>query len=87
MYEEFMLTTVDNPFDYFTQFDLWNQFDIEKGYYTCAYLAKIVNQKIDLYDNDLTQKEINELIEAAIDEVIELNPLNIYKKAQRNINT
>lgn len=83
MTTECMLTTIDNPFDYFEQFDSWNQFDIEKGYYTCEYLAKIVNLKTNLYDNDLTQKEINSIIESAIDEIIELNPLNIYKKVQR----
>lgn len=82
-----MLSTIDNPFDYFEQFDLWNQFDIEKGYYTCQYLAKIVNQKINLYDNNLTEKEINEVIEDTIDEIIELNPLNIYKKVQRKHQT
>lgn len=82
-----MLSTTDNPFDYFEQFDLWNQFDIEKGYYTCKYLATIVNQKIDVYDNDLTQKEMNEVIESAIDEIIELNPLNIYEKVYRKHKT
>jgi hypothetical protein len=84
MENECMLTTIDNPFDYFEQFDSWNQFDIEKGYYTCAYLAKIVNTKTNLYDNDLTQQELNELIEQSIDEIIELNPLHIYKKVHRN---
>ena len=36
-----MLTTIDNPFDPFTQFDDWLRFDEEKGYHTCQFLAKI----------------------------------------------
>jgi hypothetical protein len=40
-----MLTTEDNPFDPFTQFDEWYAFDVEKEYYTCAYLARIAKSE------------------------------------------
>lgn len=33
---EVMLTTEDNPFDPFTQYDEWYAFDYEKGYHTPA---------------------------------------------------
>lgn len=79
MEKECMLTTIDNPFDYFTQFDEWFMFDIEHCYNTCSYLARIVKLQ-----EDFTQKEIDEEIERAIDEIIMLNPLNIYKKVYRN---
>lgn len=36
-----MLTTVDNPFSPFTNFDQWFNFDREKGYDTCQLLARI----------------------------------------------
>lgn len=39
---EHMLTTVDNPFNPFTQFDQWNAFDMQKGYYTLSFLARVV---------------------------------------------
>lgn len=35
------LTTFDNPFDPFEQFDLWYQYDTDKGYNSCAYLDRI----------------------------------------------
>ena len=78
MSKESMLTTIDNPFDPFEQFDLWFLFDVEKGYNTCSYLARIVE-----LSDDMSQKEIDDEIERAIDEIIVYNPLNIYKKVQK----
>ena len=75
---ECMLTTIDNPFDPFEQFTSWQLFDVEKGYNTCSYLARIVK-----LSDDMTQKEENEEVERAIDEIIALNPLHIYKKVKR----
>ena len=74
-----MLTTIDNPFDPFTQFDSWFQFDIEKGYYSCSRLARIAK-----LTDDLSDKETDEEIERAIDEIIKYDFLNIYKKVTKN---
>ena len=79
MATEYMLTTFDNPYDYFTQFVEWNLFDVTKGYNTCCYLARFTN-----ITDDMTQKEENEEIERAIDDIIEHDVLNIYKKVQRD---
>lgn len=38
---ESMLTTVDNEFDPFTDFDSWYNFDVENGYNTCALIARL----------------------------------------------
>lgn len=75
-----MLTTFDNPFDPFTQFDEWLHYDIEKGYNSCAYLARISRTS-----EELSEKENNSQIEKAIDEIIKYDPFNIYKKVKRNI--
>lgn len=80
METEFMLTTLDNPFDPFEDFTSWLQFDTEKGYYCCNYLARIAQ-----ISEDMTQKEENAEIERAIDEILLYNPLNIYKKVQRTV--
>ena len=79
MSNECTLTTIDNPFDPFEQFTLWDLFDHEKGYNTKERLARIVK-----LSDDMTEKEENEEIERAIDEIIQYDFLNIYKKIKRN---
>lgn len=77
---DFRLTTFDNPFDPFDDFTSWYMFDVEKGYNTCAYLDRVSN-----VTDDMSQKEASKEIERAIDEIIEFNPLNIYKKVVRRV--
>ena len=73
-----MLTTIDNPFDPITQFDEWFAFDESKGYNTCSYLARITRTS-----DELSQVDEDLEVEAAIDEIISLNVLGIYKKVTR----
>ena len=81
METECRLTTFDNPYDPFEQFSLWFLFDVEKGYNTCSYLGRIAN-----ITDDMSQSEVNEEIERAIDEIIEYDFLNIYKKVKKEDN-
>ena len=73
-----MLTTIDNPYNPFQQFTSWFLFDVEKGYNTCSYLARIAKTS-----DQFSEEENNEEIERAIDEIIKYNPLNIYKKVRK----
>ena len=75
---EYMLTTKDNPFDPFEQFDSWFMFDVEKGYYSCSRLARIA-----VFSDDMTEEEVNEETERAIDEIIKYDFTDLYKKVQR----
>lgn len=72
------LTTFDNPFDPFDEFASWFSFDVEKGYYTCSRLARVAQ-----LSDDLSEVEESKEIERAIDEIIEYDFLNIYKKVRR----
>jgi hypothetical protein len=38
---EFLLTTKDNPFDPFEDWESWYNYDTLKGYDTCGYLARV----------------------------------------------
>lgn len=71
--EERMLTTLDNPFNPFTQWDQWFAFDTGKGYNTSAYLARIVKSS-----HELTEFHETLAINEAIDEILDLNVLGIY---------
>lgn len=73
------LTTFDNPYDPFEQFTFWWLFDNEKGYNTCGKLDRISH-----FTDDMSDKEIDEEHERAVDEIIDNDFLNIYKKVQRN---
>ena len=75
-----MLTTFDNPFDPFEQFTSWFLFDTEKGYNTCGKLARIAKSS-----DSFTDKENSEEIERAIDEIIQYDFMNIYKKVSKEV--
>lgn len=77
MSEVCMLSTFDNPFNPFNQFEKWLMFDIEKGYNSCSYLGKIAKTS-----EQLTEDENNQEIERAIDEIIKYDFMNIYKKVK-----
>ena len=70
-----MLTTADNPFNPITQFDDWYEYDESKGYCTSGYVARIAKTSDDLSKNDQDLA-----IQAAIDEIISMNPDGFYKK-------
>ena len=72
------ITTIDNPFDPFDDFINWHLFDTEKGYYTSSKLARLSN----VTDN-MTDVEESIEIERAIDELIKIDPLDIYIKVVR----
>lgn len=73
-----MLTTFDNPFNPFENFSQWFLFDVEKGYNSCDYLGRIARTS-----DQLSDKENDEEVERAIDEIIEHDFLNIYVKAKQ----
>jgi len=82
METEIMLTTFDNPFDPFDEFVPWFLFDVEKGYNTCSRLARIAR-----HSDEFSTIEDKRETERAIDEIINYDFLNIYKKVIRNINS
>lgn len=75
-----MLTTVDNPYDPFTQFDLWNAFDEQAGYHTTAYLARVVRTS-----DELSNADQDIAIEQAIDDIVNENVLGLYRKVAKEV--
>lgn len=72
---EHMLTTFDNPFNPFTQFEEWFTWDVAAGYRTSEFLARIVIDSPELSDADQRQA-----IEDAIDEIVRENISGMWRK-------
>jgi hypothetical protein len=73
-----MLTTIDNPYDPFTQYDEWEAYDEALGHYSCALLARVAK----------TSDELSELDEAiaidtAIDEIVRFNVSGVHIKVTK----
>lgn len=78
--ETSMLTTLDNPFNPFTQFEEWNAYDMDKGYHTCSYLARIVKSS-----NELSEADEALRINTAMDEILRYNLTGNYTKVTMNV--
>lgn len=78
---EAMLTTSDNPWNPFTQFDDWLNYDNSQGYGTLSYLARIVKTSYGL-----SQPDQMLAITSAIDEIVALNILGKYVKVTQPLN-
>lgn len=76
--KEVFITTYDNPYDYFKQFDEWLNYDRQKGYFTLEYVGRLAKLAPDLSD----EEEKNE-IENTINSIIEWNG-EFYKKVYNN---
>ena len=72
--KDFLITTIDNPYDPKDEFDAWLTYDAELGYNTLQRLAKTANYIRENNKND--DEEL--LYQAAIAEMIRLDPLKVY---------
>lgn len=72
---EYMLTTVDNPFDPWTQWDEWFAYDMNAGYNTPGLLARVARSSSDLSDADQ-----HHAIQSAIEEIVRENLSGVHRK-------
>lgn len=72
---ESMLTTIDNPYNPFVDWDRWYAFDEAHQYHTTSFLARLVNGS-----DELSEADQSAAIEDAIDEVVKENVLGLYVK-------
>lgn len=77
--EEIMLTTKDNPYDPFTQFNDWYNFDCEKGYFSYNYLDRIVdvNNKMSPFEKEIAYDN-------GMKEIVKMNP-DLYAIVSKNV--
>ncbi len=73
-----MLTTTDNPYDPFDNYDEWWAYDFRVGHHTPGYLARIA-----VVSDELSEADQSRAIELAIDEIVSENINGLYKKVTR----
>jgi hypothetical protein len=76
---EYMLTTVDNPFDPWTQFQQWYAFDTRLGYHSAALLARVAKTSDELSDTDQRFA-----MQIAIEEIVRENVSGMHRKVARS---
>jgi hypothetical protein len=79
------VTTADNPYNYFTQFDEWYAWDTSHGYdvigrryNTCDYVARIAD--LMGYKSTMQDEEAESLMNDVVDEIVRLNITGNYQK-------
>lgn len=72
---EYMLTTVDNPYNPWTEWDDWYAWDTMSGYHTASFLARVA-----VLPDDLTEHEVLKAIDEAIDQIVAENVSGMFKK-------
>lgn len=72
-----MLTTIDNPYNPFTQFDQWYSYDLSHGYDSLGLLARIARTSDDLSEADQV-----DAIELAIEEIITENVSGLHRSVE-----
>lgn len=72
-----MLTTVDNPFDPWTQWDEWFAYDLNAGYHTPSVLARVA-----LVSTELPESQQRLAIQTAIEEIVRENVSGNFRKVK-----
>lgn len=75
---EVMLTTSDNPYNPFTQWDDWLAFDEQQGYYTPSYLARVAK-----VSNELSDIDYDRALLQAINDILFFNITGNYIKVTK----
>ena len=73
---EYMLTTIDNPFNPFIDFDRWYGFDVTQGHYTSEYIA--VDSAL------LSDEERSEEYNRAIQWILDNDVLGLYVRITKD---
>lgn len=74
------LTTKDNPYDPFTQWDAWFNFDMQKKYNSCSLLARIA-----IVSDAMTEEEKQIELNRAILDIIKYDVTDMYRKVEKEV--
>ena len=74
------ITTIDNPYDPYKEFDKWNYYDTQKGYHSNALLARVLQSS-----ENFGFKQQVEDIDYAINKIIKTDVTGLFIKVVHEI--
>lgn len=81
MAKETALTTIDNPYSPFSQYDEWYNYDLEKGYDCCGYIDRMSFGRLD--SDSLSEEDEDQITESIIDEIVTTDPTGLFVKVEK----
>lgn len=75
---DYMLTTYDNPFDPFTEWDQWYSWDQTAGYHSPGLLDRVARTS-----DELSEADQHRAVQEAILEIVRENISGMHRKVQR----
>ena len=75
------LTTVDNPWNPFKDYDSWQNEDQRLGYSTESYLARVAADYG--WNDELTNEEKDAILDMSIDTILENDFMNVYRIVEK----
>lgn len=76
----YALTTKDNPYDPFDQWNAWFNFDMQKKYNSCGLLARIAE-----IDDSMTEEEKQTEFDRAIRQILKYDFENLYRRVEKDV--
>ena len=68
--KETMVTTIDNPWNPFTNWDEWYAYDEWHGYHTCSLVDRLMPNTNDA----ISEKLYDDLLDDVNNDIVRLNP-------------
>ena len=84
MTKEWTLSTSDNPYNPFTDFKLWHEWDFANGYCTSEYLARVLMEHGEFSNDTISDSETSKEIYEAMEEILDLNLTGNYIKVYKD---
>lgn len=75
-----MLTTIDNPYSPFDEWDSWLRYDTQAGYGTSGLLARIA-----VVSDELSETDFNAALTNAIEEIVRENVSGVHTKVTKEV--
>lgn len=80
--KDYLLTTIDNPYNPWTNWDQWYDYDQRMGYCTCSYMARLMSTS-----DAMSDEECDREYEFAMNEITKYDVLGLYAKIKKNDQT